>query len=58
MLGTMDRRLEPDFEYLTDAEKAEALRLDSYMTHKARGSLGTHYELYPDDRPPEHGRSR
>jgi hypothetical protein len=46
-----DRRLWPDFESLTANEKAEALRADSYATHKARGTLGTHYQLYPDDRP-------
>lgn len=33
------------------AERAEAERMESYMTHKAHGSLEIHYALYPDDAP-------
>ena len=33
------------------AERAEAVRMESYMTHKVRGTLGVHYSLYPEDRP-------
>ena len=36
---------------LGDAERAEAMRMESYITHKAHGSLEIHYALYPDDAP-------
>ena len=36
---------------LGHAERAEAMRMESYATHKAHGTLGVHYSLYPEDRP-------
>ena len=48
-----ERRIPPDsFEVLTSDEKAAARRAQLYATHKARGTLDTYYQLYPDERPP------
>jgi hypothetical protein len=36
-----------------DQEKPEAVKARLYQEHKARGTLGTFYDLYPDARPRE-----
>jgi hypothetical protein len=33
---------------LTDEEKAAARRASLYATHKARGTIGVFFEMYPD----------
>ncbi len=46
------RRIHPNsFEALADAEKAAAMRAQLYATHKAHGTLGMYYQLYPEDAP-------
>jgi hypothetical protein len=46
--------IRPDsFEALTADEKAAVRRAELYATHKARGTLGVYYLLYPDERPPD-----
>jgi hypothetical protein len=47
---------EPERRYdkyagLGEAEKAEAIRAELYQTHKAHGTLGVYYSLYPDEAP-------
>ncbi len=36
---------------LGEVERAEAIRVELYQTHKAHGSLGIYYSLYPDEAP-------
>jgi len=50
---TQERKIDPNsFEALTNDEKAAARRAQLYATHKARGTLGIFYEMYPDLAPP------
>jgi hypothetical protein len=47
-----DKRPAPDsFEAMTDTEKAAARRAQLYTTLKANSSLGTYYQMYPDEQP-------
>jgi hypothetical protein len=47
------KNVAPDsVEAMTDNEKWALRRAQLYAAHKARGSLGTYYYLYPDDAPP------
>jgi len=41
----------PDDNFETEEERAAAMRAELYATHKARGSLGTYYEMFPDEKP-------
>ena len=34
-----------------DREKPEAVKARLYQEHRVRGTLGTFYDLYPDERP-------
>ena len=52
----MDAVDEPERRYdeyagLGEVEKADAIRAALYQWHKAHGSLGVYYSLYPDDAP-------
>ena len=38
-------------EALTAEERAAVRRARLYQTHKAHGSLGTYYLMYPDEKP-------
>lgn len=52
-------KIDPNsFEALTSDEKAAALRAELYATHKASGSLGTYYAMYPDEAPKPRERAR
>lgn len=60
-----DMAFQDDFRSQQERDAAE--RAELYETHKNRGSLGTYYEMFDDERPrpfeywPEHmkgGRSR
>ena len=42
------------FDETTHEEKAAAKCAQLYATHKARGSLGTYFQMFPDDAPPEY----
>jgi hypothetical protein len=46
----------PDDDFDTREERAAAKRAELYATHKARGTLGTYYEMYPDEKPIEYER--
>jgi len=41
----------PEDNFDTREERAAAMRAELYMTHKVRGSLGTYYEMFPDEKP-------
>jgi hypothetical protein len=43
---------------LSIEERAEIERMELYRYHRAAGSLGTYYMMYPLDRPPERDRER
>lgn len=47
--GTSDN---PDRQpvWMDAVEKAKLERLKLYFTHKAHGSLGTFYEMFPDEK--------
>ena len=40
-----------DSSYMTTAEKEKAERAALFAVLKARDSLGTYYQLYPDEKP-------
>jgi hypothetical protein len=40
-----------NFQALTAKEKAAVWRGRLYQTHKAHGTLGIYYHMYPDERP-------
>jgi hypothetical protein len=56
----------PDFNRPLPREHPDATKVRLFRWHQARGSLGTYYDLYPEDRPaqpdptpsPPRGRSR
>ena len=51
------RKIHPNsFEAMTSDEKAAFLRAQLYQTHKARGSLGVFFQMYPDLAPPSRPR--
>ena len=41
----------PNDNFDTREERAAAKRAELYATHKARGSLGTYFEMFPDEKP-------
>jgi len=41
----------PDDGFDSEVERAAAKRAALFATHKARGSLGTYYEMFPDEKP-------
>lgn len=38
-------------DYESSEERAAAARAELYATHKARGSLGVYYQMFPDEAP-------
>jgi hypothetical protein len=52
-----EQQRRPTFlESLTAEERAAVLRAQLYETHKARGTLGIFYEMYPDLAPQRRSR--
>ena len=59
----------PDFNRPSPPQSAAAEKRRLFQWHSARGSMGTYYDLFPEDRPPkrepepapapkQHGRGR
>ena len=44
----------PDDDFVTSADRQAAELARLYNVHKARGSLGTFYYLYPENAPAEY----